>query len=532
MKRILKKIFCLVILFLFFSCRKELKKPSWDVDLLAPLAKSTLSIKNLIPDSLLKTNADSSLILVYQNPIYNFDLDKILKIPDTTMREFYTIPVKFLVNPGQKFINDTSNNSYPIKNAELSYCIVKSGIAKLEARSQVREAIEFTYKIPNAIKNNQSFEIKLSVPAATDNGPGVLISSFDLSGYAIDMRGTNGLRTNTIYTYVTARTNPDGKPVWVEENDSLIFTFGFVNMSPQYAKGYFGNTKYSTGIEQTPINLFNKITNGPLKLEDASLKLTIDNGVGADAQFVIKNLTAINSRTNNAVALVHPKIGRDLHINRALDDFNNLPQVKTSFYSLPMNSGNSNIKALLENMPDKLEYDFEIETNPLGNQSGGNDFINSKYGLKVNLDMEIPMALTANNLTLVDTVEFDTDKIENFPLIVDGTLTMLVNNGFPLDATIKLYLLDEDDELIDSLLTSNSIAASPVNAANKTSEKKLSKLIYNISKVRLIELSFTKKILIKVSFTTVPTGQIMKFYSDYSMDLKLVGQFNYSINTD
>lgn len=72
-------------LFQFTSCKKELSEPNWDVDVLAPLAKATLTVDNIYNDSTKKVNPDNSISLVYSSGLYNFTLDTLFKIPDTTI---------------------------------------------------------------------------------------------------------------------------------------------------------------------------------------------------------------------------------------------------------------------------------------------------------------------------------------------------------------------------------------------------------------------------------------------------------------
>ncbi|MBI5219392.1 MAG: hypothetical protein HY958_10725 [Bacteroidia bacterium] len=80
-------LFCLHIFFLLSlnSCKKESSEPNWDVNLLAPLAKATLTVDNIIADTLKKVNPDNSISLVYQSGLYKFSLDTLFKIPDTTV---------------------------------------------------------------------------------------------------------------------------------------------------------------------------------------------------------------------------------------------------------------------------------------------------------------------------------------------------------------------------------------------------------------------------------------------------------------
>lgn len=69
----------------FTACKKELSEPNWDVDVLAPLARATLTVDNIYNDSTKKVNPDNSISLVYSSGLYNYTLDTLFKIPDTTV---------------------------------------------------------------------------------------------------------------------------------------------------------------------------------------------------------------------------------------------------------------------------------------------------------------------------------------------------------------------------------------------------------------------------------------------------------------
>ena len=76
MQKISKKIVLfLTLVLVLFSCRKDFEQPEWDVDLLAPLVKTSLNIGDLLPDSVLQTNPDTSLKVVYETSIFDVDMD-------------------------------------------------------------------------------------------------------------------------------------------------------------------------------------------------------------------------------------------------------------------------------------------------------------------------------------------------------------------------------------------------------------------------------------------------------------------------
>ena len=527
----------IAVVFLNNSCRKELEKPSWDVDMLVPLLKSTLSVENIVADSLLQTNPDNSLKLVYHNPICDFDLDNMLEVQDTTITTSYSIPFGSLaLSPGQTLINNSEETSYSFNGAALSYCIIKKGYCNFEVHSDIKEIIEVTYSIPKATKNNQPFKITVLVPAAA-NGAGNYTGSFDLSGYEIDLKGFSGNKVNTIGTTVIAKISSDGNSVVVVPGENLTIRNSFTELSLYYAKGYFGNNKFPIGPAMTAFTVFDRIVGGTIQLENVSLNLSISNGIGVDARLLINNLKSVNTNANNKVVLnqyssgisSNSIIGTSFNINRSIDHLFQPVEVTPSDFSVLFDNSNSNIKSFLENFPNYIEYEIETEINPYGNLSGGNDFINTNYGLNVSLDMEMPLSFIANNLSLQDTIEFNAIAIPNIDKIRDGTLTLFADNGFPFDAKIQFFMLDDQNTIIDSLFFINTIGAGVVNNNFKVENKKTSKLLIPVSENKMSRFVLTKKMLVKVSFNTNPANQYLKIYGDYTIDFKLVGDFNYII---
>lgn len=86
-KRYLILFLCCCFLLLVSRCKHPIEnKNSWETAVLAPLIHTNLNIENMVADSLLEVNADSSLTIVYRNVIYNFDPNEILlQVPDTSL---------------------------------------------------------------------------------------------------------------------------------------------------------------------------------------------------------------------------------------------------------------------------------------------------------------------------------------------------------------------------------------------------------------------------------------------------------------
>jgi len=197
-----------------------------------------------------------------------------------------------------------------------------------------------------------------------------------------------------------------------------------------------------------------------------------------------------------------------------------------------LNTTNSNIDELIEVLPDKLVYEGDLIINPLGNISGSNDFFYKAYPLKANLNIEMPLSLVANNLTLADTVDFNLDS-ENVEDIIEGSLLINADNGYPFDAVFKLELLDQNDQVSKEMtLINNTIAAAPVNSQLKVEAPRFSILTLPLSAADITTLTLAKKMKITVAFTTTEQPQHLKIYSDYKIDITIVGDFSYQVNAD
>lgn len=506
-----------------------MERPSWDTDILAPLVNASLNINNLLPDSILQANPDSSLKIVYQNDIYNLTMDTLFNIPDTTIHNSYASPIaSATLFPGDIVVNNaTAETTYELPGVELRTIIIESGSVNYTIKSFVHEVTNFVYSIPCAKDEfGVSFLINVDVPAAVGTTPGVYNQTFDLSGYTIDLTGINNDKVNTIYTSLTAKIHPAGSPVLVTNNDSLIIDNTFSNIIPYYAKGYFGQNTFDIGPDVSEFTLFNRIIDGTLQLEDVTFDLKLQNSIGMDSRVNIYNIASINNRTGNTINLINSVIGSTININRASESGTT---VYPTYANFPLTTSNSNIKPMIENLPDQFGYQLRVQTNPLGNVSGSNDFIYSDKLFKAQLNMEIPLSLVATNLTLADTLDMSISS-GGEQNVNSAVLTLFANNGFPFDASLQLYMLDENNMITDSIFGyANTIDEAPLNSSLRAIGKKLTKIMVPVDETKMTKLFNTHKVLLKVKFNTSAQPNYVKIYSDYTIDVRIVGDINYTV---
>ena len=512
------------ISFAVISCKKGNNPTRWDTNIVAPVVYGDLTINDLLTDTILEVNNDNSIQLNFNSNIYELNFDSLVKIPDTTMINDYFIPYSTGINfsPGQTFITQPENTILQISDVELTEIKVLNGSLHYTLNSNIFADIIYEYQITNAFdENGNMFSKTVTVPSASSSNAFVS-GEFSLDGYTIDLRGVSANAYNTLSTLVKMTLAPSNTNDLVLSNQDTVHLANTIsNLTLEYAKGYFGNQTISIPNESSKINTLNNITNGTIDLEQVSIDFTIKNGIGADASFNFQNLLSI--KNGNTVALNHAIIGSSNFLNRAT--FNGA-NVVPSVFSTVINSSNSNIENWIENLPDSVRYSLNLEINPLGNIANHNDFIYKNAPFSVNMGIDMPLRLLANNLTLTDTITINTSDIEN---ILSGNLHIFVENGFPLQANISVKNQAGGNELYSNttinagMLDNSGIVISPTESIHKIS----------FGNADIEQLKQSNKLIIKVEFST-PTSAygLLNIYDYYHLKFKVNTDFIYqsSIN--
>ncbi len=513
----------LIILLLFFSCKRR-EETTWDINVHSPLIKTSLSINNLLHDSILNENPDSSLMIDYSYSLNAFNTDSAFKIPDTIINAFYNIPFgsPTSLNPGFQFANDPASNQFNYGDARITEMKLTSGKIKFKIISQINEKTIYTYEVLKSDDGNGNlFTKKITVPAGTVSSPGIAQGEFDLDGYTFDMTGTNSNSYNTLETRLKVLIDPDGNSVLVSGADSVLVENGLINLKPAYIKGFIGTSTFDEPNSELEAGLFDNIISGGLDIDQLDVTLSFTNYIGAELRFKLNHLRSLNSRTSNTISLSHNIIGNDNNINRATLSGSTITPYVVNYQ---MNTSNSNIDLFLENLPTAMEFGFEAEINPLGNISSGNDFLFINKTIDINFDVMMPLSLIANNLTLLDTIELSIDSANN--RLKKGDFTLIAENGFPFDAELQLYLLDIDNNVIDSLFNGQIITSGTLNGANRVINSTTTTIMANLNEDKIKLLEQNNRVILTSRYHTLASSHTT-IYSNYKLDLKLIGDITY-----
>ncbi len=455
---------------------------------------------------------------------------------DTTDRLTFNVVVRDLkpyeataIFPAQNLIDYTEEVLFQ-NGLELTSIVVDTGILYMQAISTVDEAVYLDYAIPSATKNGQILLLSETLPPAPTGGTSVLNSSRDIKGFTVDLHGINNLPTvtNTFYAQLQARIDSTGNMAYISLEDSVYLTTGIQGLMPFKVEGWLGRDTQLVENEVLPLYLFEDVLNGSFDLEIARLEMELINPMGAPMQFRLSNVRTLNSANNNSAVLNWTLLGQNLGVLAATDDANTSKAIPTvSRWSV--DETNSNLDELFEVQPDQLVYDLELVINPSG-LADPNGFAYRNQPLEAWLNLEIPLHLALDKLSLSDTSSFSYLDIDRENKLIEGVFTLIANNRMPLDAEISLIAIDSSGQALDTLILPQLIKSAPLNNQSIVEGETVSRIDYELTPDNIIQLKKANRLVFNGKYSTANAPDRIRLYDHYGTDLQLVGDFKYRVN--
>ena len=431
------------------------------------------------------------------------------------------------VFPEQNLINNANDVQYDMGGPEFTEMGMEAGAVHIYVKNTIGDSIHIVYDIPGAVDVfGNSVHIETSV------GPDETVDEFfDIAGYTIDLRGSEGNEVNTFYQEFSARINYTGVASYITLEDSLQVIYGLENLVPNSLKGYLGQYEILVADTTSGVELFDQFISGEINFGDINIDLAITNGLGASGTVLINSLGGTNTETGETVFLNCPSVvGVPININRALNN----PFIP-GYTTIALNSANSNVNELVEIFPDKLFYDVEMQVNPNGNEFNYQDFVIPSSIIDIDLNLSMPLEFMATDLTLQSEFPVTLDAESGTEGIGNIDLTLFADNTFPLEANINIVFMDDLGTPLDSLNFSGyNIQAGVLSddcRVHDATQTEIHQLIDGELKDAIL---LATKAVATVTFNTasIPScSDIVKIYSDYKMAIQLVGDVNYTFST-
>jgi hypothetical protein len=483
------------------SCKKQ--ATSWDTELGAPLINDTLDLSKLTDNQTLVGNANGTLDLDLTKTILDLGLADIVSIPDTQVIQIFNPAIALNVPAGFNVFNETEEHTIDIPGVQLKKIRVFSGKIDLNVYNPLPTSVTFNVTLPGVYNNGLLFQQSLTAGAGDNSNPTVGSGSLDLSGYEMDLRGINGISFNILQASVVAVTDPTGPAVSVTPAQQFKVEATLKDIALDYARGYFGNQVFSDTTGLT-VDYLNNIVSGLVDVNNIQLSLSLSNGMKVPVKSELTLIENVNS-TGNSVALSAPCIGQDLYLAPAVGAWDNLIP---STQQIQINSQNSNVEQVFENLGATMNLGYKITINPNGNVNGGWDEIFSTSRLKVDLHAQMPLQLQADQLTLADTFAVSLTQNTAKTHVTGGYFQLDASNAFPMQCQMKLSFLDANSQVIEETIGDALVLSAVAGTQNASGMYvKNSSVKFYLSKTLMEQINQVKYIRVEgILDTPNPSG--------------------------
>lgn len=409
-------------------------------------------------------------------------------------------------------------------SAELTFARIDTGIVTVTAFSSIPTDLNFEYFLPNVTKDGEEFNFSTTVDNSFNSSLNQKDTSFFFSQYDFDMTVMNGTISrdfNSFLNTIVGDIEQSNGVIALSLADTIGIRIEISKIKPSYARGYLGSDTIQIS-DTTRLDL-DLGFDANLDFNEVNIELEIDNEIGLAASVVINQLTAINTQTGE----IENYTGFEGPFTIAPGQ-----EVGLGFEATKSILKLTNSENLLSILPDLFVYDLTLIANP-GAKSYTN-FIHQGASLDARINVNVPFDISTDNLTLSDTIAFrdSTDQLVVPDELQDGTFSLLIDNGFPFDAQIEVFFLNQDDELLDSLTAPNKVLSANLDFnTGMVSTSVKSRLDYQLTRNRINTMLGAEKMIVKATFNT-PPGVSVKIYSFYGMSIQLVGDFGYRLKSN
>lgn len=509
---------------LFSSCKKlefdKIAMGAWNPNLAVPLAHAKFGVYDILA---LKDSTDlvvidpntGALALVYKGDVFSVNAESFVNIQDLTQSNTFSF-AQLNVVPAPAFngtVNSTNSETlnFAANGAEIHQVNIKSGVLNLNVSTSLAHSITAVITFPDLKINGTPVTTTVNLNY-TGTVPHTGTATVNLTNALADFTLGNTTFNKMNASIVTTVTG-SGEPITGTEN--VTVGFGFNNIKFRNATGYFGQNSLGVPGDTVLLKLFQNSANGYFELVNPKIRFMADNSFGFPIRVNLSNLKTIN--VSNATQ--YPLTGYPSVFNIA--SASSMSQSTTS--QLELNTTNTgNLSTVVSSVPKYFVFSANAQANPAGNIPPLN-FITDSSKLKIRTEVELPMEGSAYGFELKDTVDFNFN--EDVSQLEKVMFRLNVDNGFPVDLKSQIIFLDQNYLPVFVVFNTpeSVVQAALVNSTGRVNQrtKKITDIHLNASQIAL--LPNVKYLLINSIAQTLngPSGQVVKLYDDYTINVKL-----------
>ena len=396
------------------------------------------------------------------------------------------IPIPLDSTSGETYIN--------IQGLDITKAKIDSGSININLNTLLDMPLQLNFYSPNLVPDD-------TISITVTGGSGT--SSIDLSGKEITFDGKNNDTINTFYYELFGFIPPTTIHYDASVNDEVEYEIT-VYIKPKYVIANIDEVIIEIAKDTFVFDFFKDLEVGSnFSVESAKITLGIENSIGVGCSYDL-NVSSENSVDGNSAFT-------GINNTIASASFNQFTEIVTPTYA---EVEFDNIENIINIKPDLITIDGEVTLN-----SGIDNFIVYDKGISIAPNIEVPLSFIASNLVLSDTVD-----IELPTEISNATLTLIIDNGYPLNTQVQVVFLDENYIELETKV--HSIPSGKISGDGRIYEPTRSLMTISIAEENIENIKYVNYI---ASFETSSQTVYNKIYSDYTIAVQIIAKYKSTI---
>ena len=527
-----KSLAGLLLSIILFSCNKneqvDLSTLQTYHNVAIPLISAEIDVEDMLQGdtgNIISTGNNGELFLAYVTPTTTINAGEIVDIPDQSFSiSVNPAPSTLPVFTGSVNFQDTNISAFSFPNGEeLTSIVFSQGILTINIVNDLSHEVVLSITIPSLLDDlGNSYNDNLVA-----NANNSAVTQANLSNYTFDLtKGTNGY--NDMVVYLDVNINGSGSPINVSDN--LSFSFSMDNLEFEAIYGDLKYQQFDLGSVPLEIDIFKNSENAiDFLLTNPEIKHTIQNSFGFKAnmgmqQMYYEDLQGVfladilydSSASGNlqAAPFYFPTIQQPIVEGDSVTSI------------LSMNASNSSIDQLINATPKQIISNPVVVVNA-DSTITNNNFVLSSSEISVSTEITLPLEGYAGGWQMGDTIPFDFKVDELYTSeteISEAVIKFVTTNGWPLEVTFTLKLLDSAYNELSSIADSTVV----IQSGNLDANGRVESSTVTITELACDEgcvdnLNETKHVILLVTAGTVDynSQQSVKIYNDYKLGLSM-----------
>ena len=522
----------LLLSIILFSCNKgeqvDLSTLQTYHNVAIPLISAEIDVEDMLQGdtgNIISTGNNGELFLAYVTPTTTINAGEIVDIPDQSFSvSVNPAPSTLPVFTGSVNFQDTNVNAFSFPNGEeLTSIVFSQGILTINIVNDLSHEVVLSITIPS-LEDDLGNSYNDNLVANANNSA---VTQANLSNYTFDLtKGANGYNDMVVYLDVTI--NGSGSPINVSDN--LSFSFSMDNLEFEAIYGDLKYQQFDLGSVPLEIDIFKNSENAiDFLLTNPEIKHTIQNSFGFKAnmgmqQMYYEDLQGVfladilydSSASGNlqAAPFYFPTIQQPIVEGDSVTSI------------LSMNASNSSIDQLINATPKQIISNPVVVVNA-DSTITNNNFVLSSSEISVSTEITLPLEGYAGGWQMGDTIPFDFKVDELYTSeteISEAVIKFVTTNGWPLEVTFTLKLLDSAYNELSSIADSTVV----IQSGNLDANGRVESSSVTITELACDEgcvdnLNETKHVILLVTASTSDYNnqQSVKIYNDYKLGLSM-----------